>query len=553
MLHPNRLPPITHAQFDLLDDAADHHAPTRRFLLFVVANQLDPRRTTRRLEVGRMWVDAGSKFVEKHFRGADWRRLAGVSNERELESVDFSSLDEEGRRGEAVLKHLGYRRSQGRSFCVSPSFLRAFLQAGIRTVERAPSATVVDVTSGHRSRRVAHSRTYDGNRKPYPPLVDAVLRALTEGQFDARAVEEHLAASEEVLSEEVLRGALSGSASRSAPSRSERRHQNDRLCYEAVLRQRPRHAGGGVYAYPLAFTVASTGRISQVGGGLQSASGAMKAAAYRSLPGVRNYDLAASQLVVLEQEMREAGLEAHHVRRYLERPSLRAEAAAFVGIEEKDFKKAFYPVLFGSPLLKPERVTAERVAGLRRRSKVVRVLWEAVWTSVVGTEWSGERDARGEISRRVGQTYERFYGVVAPVEAEVDPWRRYVVEKLAQETGTRWRGELLLPNRLGMRLNLSRIRSVPARQRRAAAHILQGREAMLVHDLTLRLLARGLPVVANEHDGLVVLGEVPAADFEAAKATVGLPGARLEEKPFEWTSAAGAVTGLSEKRPAPDL
>ena len=522
MLHPNRLPPVTRAQFDLLDAAAGHHAPTRRFLLFVVANQLDPRWTTRRPGVGPMWVDAESKFAEKHFRGADWRRLAGVSNERELGSVDFPSLDEEGRHGGAVLKRLGYRRGQCRSFCVSPSFLRAFLQAGIGTVERAPSATVVDVASGHGVRRVAHSRTYDGNRKKYPPLVDDVLRELTEGRFDARAVEEHLAASEA-----ALRGALQGSA-----SRSERRHQNDPLCYDAVLRQRPRHVGGGVYAYPLAYTVASTGRISQRGGGLQSASGAMKAAAYRSLPGVRNYDLASSQLVVLEQEMREAGLEAHHVRQYLEQPSLRADAASYVGVEEKHFKEALYAVLFGSPLQKPEHVTAERVAGLLRRSKVVRVLWESVWESVVGTEWTGERYAGGEVRRWVEQTYARFYGVVALVAAEVAPWRRYIVEELAPETGTRWRGELLLPNRLGMRLNLSRIESVPARRRRAAAHILQGREAMLVHDLTLRLLARGVPVVANEHDGLVVLGEVPAADVEAAKETAGLPGARLEEKPF---------------------
>lgn len=509
MLDPRHLPPLTEGQYELLDAAAGHHAPTRRFLHYVLVNQLRPTQTSRRPGADRSWVDVPSPFMKKHFRGTCIRQLAGLSAvPEEPLPIDFASQKEGSYAGD-VLEYQRYYPGQSRSFRVKQYVVDIFIRESIRSAWRARRVTLVDASDGREVRRVPGSPTYDRNRKPYPPLVDAALRALGYGQFDAEAVEDHLRTAEAALRREPT-------------ERKRRRFENDWRCYEAVLRQRPVQTEGGVYKYRLAYTVASSGRLYHVGGGLQTCSGAMKALAYGSLPGVHNYDLASSQLVVLAREMEEAGIPAPHVRRYLEEPGFREAVAARVGVDEGTFKQLLYAALFGAPLFEPRVVREGDASKLARRSELVSVL----------TKWLEEKGH--EDSWWLAELYERFHGVVAPVEAEVEEWRRYVVEEMALETGkhTMWRGQRLLHNRLGMRLNLDEIGDVRKRRRQAAAHVLQGREAVLIHRLTYLAAKRGIRVTANEHDGIVTLGEVVKEDVEGAKVAAGLPEARLEEKPF---------------------
>jgi hypothetical protein len=63
-----------------------------------------------------------------------------------------------------------------------------------------------------------------------------------------------------------------------------------------------------------------------------------------------------------------------------------------------------------------------------------------------------------------------------------------------------------------------------------SAFILQGIESAFIHALTIESLRYSYKVVANEHDGLIVIGEIPHEAVEKAALTSGLKYCVLEEK-----------------------
>jgi hypothetical protein len=68
--------------------------------------------------------------------------------------------------------------------------------------------------------------------------------------------------------------------------------------------------------------------------------------------------------------------------------------------------------------------------------------------------------------------------------------------------------------------------------RRLAAFLLQGSEAAFIFALTALAGQFGYVVLANEHDGLVTVGEIPAQAVALARHLSGLDSAKLTEKPF---------------------
>ena len=92
-----------------------------------------------------------------------------------------------------------------------------------------------------------------------------------------------------------------------------------------------------------------------------------------------------------------------------------------------------------------------------------------------------------------------------------------------QQTGS-------LVNLMGLEIKLE---NLPQKKpyKKIAAHILQGTEAYFIQELTLLAPKYGYYPYANEHDGLVVLGEIPAMAEEEARAITELHFMRLEEKP----------------------
>lgn len=405
-----------------------------------------------------------------------------------------------------------------RAFQLSAPAYEAFVEAGPGTVTGA-SQTEWVTPDGRGSRSPRWSPLNDANRNAYPPLVRGGLLAIPEGLFDGPAVERHL--------ERLARAA----SQHRAGSEEHRRLVADRGAFGAVLPQVLGPAGGGVVRYRPLYRVVTSGRVYHVGGGLQSASGAMKAAAYGGAVGARNYDLAESQLWGLRQLMEDAGLPCPALSDLLDRPGGVARFAAGTGVPKKRFKGALFGLIYGAALPEPDAAlrAAERLDSLRRGGS--HGAWARRSSAPVREVLEGVGLERFE------GAYRDVYAAVRPVSDEVCRWRRFLAFEFVPDRASRRRGDLYLYNASGMPWNATRWPD--GRERRAyqmgvhaAAHLLQGLEAAYIHALGAALSRRGVPVLANEHDGLVCLGAVRPEDEAEARARSGLRMARLVEKPF---------------------
>src|SRR5262249_29769044 len=156
------------------------------------------------------------------------------------------------------------------------------------------------------SNRRARSQYYDQSRNQEPKIIVEAMKLLSTNQvpFFPGAIEDHLQDLKRE-SDEVAR--LHGKDSDEYKS-AWGKYVSDRQRYQAVLNQQPEVEGSHWVFYP-AYAVEKTGRIHHIQGGLQSASRAMKAAAYTGVDGLRNYDLENSQSRLVIQYLEEAGLD----------------------------------------------------------------------------------------------------------------------------------------------------------------------------------------------------------------------------------------------------
>ena len=86
------------------------------------------------------------------------------------------------------------------------------------------------------------------------------------------------------------------------------KYYNDLWCLKAVLARRPVSLSGGLYSYKPNYRYAYTGRLYEVGGGLQSCSRLMKQASVDGVADVYNYDLENSQVRLLHHELAAYGI-----------------------------------------------------------------------------------------------------------------------------------------------------------------------------------------------------------------------------------------------------
>ena len=117
------------------------------------------------------------------------------------------------------------------------------------------------------------------------------------------------------------------------------------------------------------------------------------------------------------------------------------------------------------------------------------------------------------------------HDALRPLKEEVGAWHEWLLHSpechhVIPKRKRRW-----LRNACGMDFQVEGAR-------RAAAFILQGREAAYIHHLTLLSHAYGFTPISNQHDGLVTAGEVPRAAQFLARERSGFRYADLVEKPF---------------------
>lgn len=202
------------------------------------------------------FVAVPAKVIERYFRHLDWRALeeAGL-----IEVKPYSRL-------------LG----RCREFRVAEELRLAFYEAG-PTTERVMQDGLYDLATGRptSTRTKSQRRTPSGNA--LPKMVRAAIDAVGMVPFDAVRIErDHLPSLRAKIDE-----AEPGTKER---ERALGRYLNDLRCFQAVLTQGARPLDpaqpDGLWVYRPAYRPQRFGRISQVGGGLQSCSKEMKSISY---------------------------------------------------------------------------------------------------------------------------------------------------------------------------------------------------------------------------------------------------------------------------------
>ena len=417
------------------------------------------------------FIPVPAKFIERHFRGASWQWLADAG------LVEVRPYSRSGRRC--------------REFRATIDVRCEFAGLGL-TAQTLAAGGLVNLVTGRATTRRVKSVTWTPSGNALPVLVRTAMSAVMWALFCPSAIEVHI---------EMLRQAAEALPEGREKVSAQARYESDQRCYTAVLGQGAHVVAGdpeGQMRYYPAYMMQRTGRLGQIGGGLQSASRRMKTVAYSGVPGFKNFDLKASQAQILIVLLREAGINAQWLVDYAR--TGKEAAAAYVGIPVDDWKTALYAVLMGAriPPLAQARTS---------RGSVVAALQGAV--------------APDEFE----PTYARFLDYTTGLRRALRTWHRWLdTDYLAANGRPNANGRTYITNGVGA---VRAIEDLSGRgyERKAqlAAHLLQGREAAFTHALAASSSEFGFRVLSLEHDGLAVQGVIPTAAVERAAGIARLP------------------------------
>lgn len=455
----------------------EKRSATLHFLIHLLASTQSALRWGRTPQRFDGYVPVDSRLIRKHFRQAEWR-----------------PLEEQGLL--LVRPHNRVRR-RSREFRVHPERWGEFLEAGALAQDFALTPSRVDLATGRRStRRVKSDRTTRSGH-PLPALARAAIDAVGPSPFNPAAIREHLVRLRDRADAEAA-----GTAGTAARCAARGRYFADLACFDAVFAQGAVPLEGDLWEYRPAYRMQKMGRIGQKGGGLQSCSRAMKAAAYTGVPHLVNLDLKSSQARILIGLMEEAGIEPTWLRRYGDCPEGKEEAARYVGVSVDTWKECLYAALMGA-----------RVASSR---------------SVARSEGKIRKAILSDVGRAsFDEAYGRFLRLTADLRDELGRWHEHLVTAFVADHGRRNNvdGKTYLSNAVGATVaveDLAEEGKPHVLKAKLAALLLQGREAAFTHALTASAADHGFRVISHEHDGVVTIGTVPDGVVAFAADAAGL-------------------------------
>lgn len=329
----------------------------------------------------------------------------------------------------------------------------------------------------------------------FPERMKMAAMAFQESFFSRPGIEAHL---------QILKGQLEETLPGSKAYTSRRGELiNDELCFASLLVQ---NAGPidpkGIQPFIPRYFPLNTGRIAMFGGGLQSCTREMKLAAYGPLENMHNYDLSSSQVQIALKEMEKWNISCPWLEEYLANPAKRQECYEYIGIPKQVWKQCLSARLMGGR--QPSSLKA-----LRKDKEV------------------------SDDPIEIEAILKRLEEVLKPIRGPLEQWHRKILENLREQ------GSIINP--MGLKLRLEDLKGGSIRGR-VAAHILQGTEAYFIQELTLLAHVFGYRVIANEHDGIVVIGEIPKEAEDEAKRITGLDYMELETKQ-DFGAEAGPYAG----------
>lgn len=291
-----------------------------------------------------------------------------------------------------------------------------------------------------------------------------------------------------------------------------RSYLNDLQCYASILRQRPHRVEGDIWEYNTAWEAQHlSGRVSEIGGGLQSASKEMKAAAYVGVQ-TYNYDIVGSQLsdVITATEM-VPDVDTEELEEvYLE--TSKTENAEQIGIERSTYKSLLYATTFlasWAPDVSTALAQANPITGVPQTLKIIRT---AGWEEGID----------------VDQVYEQAQSHFLPLKRAVRKLADYLLTDHWEEHKQN-AGGWYVENACGVTFRKGDYSGASTHEIRSKvlAWFLQGAEADKMHRLAARCQEQEIGVLGNEHDGLITTVKIPQHVRDAV-----LKHSALERKPF---------------------
>jgi hypothetical protein len=493
---------------------------------------------------------------------------------------------------EGLLKVREHRYIEGRSreFALSSDFMASLLEAS----EKGSSVkTRYNLTTGKRTRKKAQTAlTYDGENswKKRSTTIHRTLKQL-EGQRDLvnkDAVDRELGRIKSELdhARDRYQSAAKVAVGNGAKTRehlfelarkyerARARYAQNRRIWNEIFGQglvEAEDMPDGIYSYETAYEVQeASGRLTMKVG-LQNASERVKAAAARGIPGYRNYDIKSSQTEALIQEFEDANergadLDLSILTGYVGKDEL----AARHSIPRDVWKRPEHAVKFGAGFtynsFENARSIAKRNAArylsnhdhgtLRMDHETREAVYERLVYNRLPTLAQTARDWADE--GYVGtpeEAYRLLEVTYGPMAEEIDRWREWLVGKYwNQENNPGGRGRFV-ENPCGLSFTVHSEDSDYDKKVAFATMRLQGLEAAYMHALCRLAPEYNYEFLRNEHDGAVVLGEIPDEAQRRAKEESGFRRATLEQKPFESpseqpTEQSCASTLIPGKKPS---
>lgn len=441
-------------------------AAERRFFLHVLCSGLIARGRAAQKNNLTGWDDFAVSLphqtIRAHFpRGFSWRPL----------------------KAKGLIHASDYHDGSCRYFQVTPHLFDEIAEAMDRAVMAPDGTPAVNLFDGLAYRVTC--RVHGEDALPSSKLMRDALRVLhaVECPINVDAVQDHLKRLEQEGNPLAF--------------------QNDKLCAQSMFAGMRRKDGVGFYTP--SYSPQSSGRIGELGGGVQTCSKRMKEAAFSGLENVFNYDLRSSQGYVLLQELRLAGIDGTWLAAHLG-PGVFEKRAASFGLPKGVYKKCFFSTIMGASHVWTE---GEHPGAVQ----------------VALTEHCGDDIA---VAREL---FRRVVVQLAPLKLASKQWSQWLMGESCPHRHRTQRREYL-ENAAGMAFEIDRSRPPHELKREAVAHMLQGQEAAFIHRLTTLSAKYGFVPVSNQHDGLVTLGAVPEeASAEAARLS-GFVDAHLEQKSF---------------------
>ena len=434
-----------------------------------------------------IYVPVSSEFIRKHFAKASWK-----------------NLEEAG-----LINYTGYsiERGKSREFAVIPEILDEFLKLG----PKHPTDKIVNLANGRRY-IPRPSSIYDENGNKIPELIALSISAIKTCPFNFNDMNELREKLEQKFDNDK-KAHEAGEITDSTLLSAKGRYLNAKRIHQQVIAG-AEHVEGAIYSYIPHYTVQMSGRVSERGGGLQSAPRAMKHAAFSNVPNLFNYDLKSSQLNIFITWVQEAGIDSTYLLQVRDDPNLMSKLAERVGLPRDKFKPIFYSVIMGATVSSNLERVKKRDVG---NNSIMKTMSEAFPCPV-------------ELLR----AYKELLIVLKPIKEVVDKWHNWLLDVYVPANRYRARGQYYLKNQTGAILNLTDLYRKPRHviKSRLAAFLLQGREAAFIHHLTILGEKYDYSVVSNQHDGLTAKNPIPNEAVQEAIRLSGLECAKIVEKPF---------------------